>query len=203
MRFPIFASFLMFCAWFAYVLHKRKKQESKAYEDFWAEEHKANNTRRKSLEDIDLISVPLDQLPFDILNEDEQIQDYHRTIQLLSEEPVANFTGITNTELKLRYGAPNLEILSLYDQRYTSLVRTLQDWAQYLHGKNFSHEALKILNYAIEINTDIYASYELYLSLCNELNIPYDSDYLKNKAQTINSSSKNRILKLLTSLETE
>ena len=36
-----------------------------------------------------------------------------------------HLTGYTNTDLKLEYGAPNIKLLSAYDQRYTTLARTL------------------------------------------------------------------------------
>ena len=53
-----------------------------------------------------------------------KVEDYKQIILTLKDLPIVNFTGISNTELKLRYGAPNIDLLTQYDQNYTLLVRT-------------------------------------------------------------------------------
>ena len=47
----------------------------------------------------------------------------------LKDEQIVNFTGISNTDLKLSFGAANLPTLSRFDQNYTLLARALH--AQY------------------------------------------------------------------------
>lgn len=73
MKFPFFASFLIFCLWLSYEIHKHRNQEAKNRDAFWEKEAAANNTRRKSLDHLDYIKIPFDALPMDTLKEDPVI----------------------------------------------------------------------------------------------------------------------------------
>lgn len=198
MRITFFAIFIVFCAWLGYEIHKHRNLDQKSYEDFWERERTANRTRRKPLDDLAYITVPLDRFPFESLKEDEQIQDYHRIIRELSGQPIVNLTGITNTDLKLRYGAPNIDRLSAFDQNYTTLVCTLQSWAERLYANGFSKEAAVLLTFAAETHTDIYATYELLVRIYEETSQAEKIADLIPLAESINSLSRKRILALLT-----
>lgn len=198
MRITFFAIFIVFCVWLGYEIHKHRNLDQKSYEDFWERERTANRTRRKPLDDLAYITVPLDRFPFEKLKEDEQIQDYHRIVRELSEQPIVNLTGISNTDLKLRYGAPNIDMLSAFDQRYTTLVCTLQSWAERLYSNGFSEEAAVLLTFAAETHTDIYATYELLVKIYEEASQTEKIADLIPLAESINSLSRKRILALLT-----
>ncbi len=165
MKFPFFASFIVFCIWLGYELHKQRGKEAKAYQDFWEKETQANNTRRKSLEDLDYITIPFESLPMDVLTDDPVVSECHETLKELANSPIVNFTGISNTDLKLMYGAPNIELLSRYDQSYTLLVRTLQKLSKTLYDKGYFEEACLFLEFAVRIRTDVSASYKLLSSI--------------------------------------
>ena len=83
----------------------------------------------------------------ELLQDNPRIEDYRQIILSLKDQPIVNFTGLTNTELKLQYGAPNITLLTTYDQNYTLLVRTLQQWAQALYDGGFSKEACQLLEF--------------------------------------------------------
>lgn len=161
MKFPIFASFIVLCIWLSYEIRKHRKLQQETTDNFWEKEIAADNTRRKSLDNLNYITIPFDSLPMETLKDDPAIKEYHETLYTISEGPIVNFTGISNTDLKLQYGAPNIDLLSLYDQRYTSLVRTLQSWAQHLYDQSYIDEAQTILEFAISTNSDVSASYKL------------------------------------------
>ncbi|MCL2717472.1 MAG: hypothetical protein FWE14_01640 [Lachnospiraceae bacterium] len=168
MNFFLLASSITFFFWLAYKLKKARKTESASQNSFWDLESKANNTRRKPLDDLDYIKIPFDSLPFDILAEDGQVAEYHDTLRILSENPIVNLSCITNTDLKLRYGAPNITILSRYDSAYTVLARTLQQWAIKLSEAGFVKEAREVLEFAVKTRTDVSGTYiklaEIYLN---------------------------------------
>ncbi len=42
MKFPIFASFIIFCIWLGYELHKRRNMDEKSNQSFWEKEAAAN-----------------------------------------------------------------------------------------------------------------------------------------------------------------
>lgn len=197
MKFPIFASFIVFCIWLAYEIKKHRNKEADSYQKFWEKEAAANNTRRKPLDSLNYIQIPFENLPMDVLKEDPVIADYHETLKGLSESPIVNFTGISNTDLKLMYGAPNIDILSRYDQNYTTLVRTLQNLAQSLYEKGYTGEARQILEFAVETHTDVSATYKLLASIYQQDNQPEKIRALIPIAQNLNTSLSGHIVSML------
>jgi len=168
MKYPFFASFIVLCLLLMYEIHKRREKEAKKYQEFWDEENKANSTRKKSLDNLNYITIPFNQLPMDIMTENEQVKEYLELLSTLSENPIVNFTGLSNTELKLEYGAANIDLLSAYDQSYTLLARTLNDWAKFLYNNNYIDEAKTILEYALSTRTDVSESYMLLATIYKE-----------------------------------
>ena len=160
MKYPFFASFIVLCLLLMYEIHKRRNLEAKVYQDFLDEEAKANSTRRKNLDNLDYISIPNSILEINVLNDNEQIIEYKNLLKDLSLKKIVNFTGLTNTELKLKYGAPNIDLLISYDQTYTVLVRCLNDYGLALYNNNFLDEAKEILEFAVSTITDVSATYD-------------------------------------------
>ena len=197
MKFPLFASFIIFCIWLGYELHKHRNLEEKENQSFWERESAANKTRRKSLDNLDYIRIPFESLPMDVLPEDPAVAEYHETLHTLSENPIVNFTGISNTDLKLQYGAPNIDLLSRYDQSYTTLVRVLQKWADLLHQNGYSEEALRILEFAVSTRTDVSATYRLLSSIYLQKGQPDKIRELIPVAENLNSSLSGHIVDML------
>ncbi|MDE6951651.1 MAG: hypothetical protein K2P64_12180, partial [Lachnospiraceae bacterium] len=132
MKYPFFASFIVFGFLFSFSLKKRAKNEKKYIDNFWERERLANSTRRKPLETLDYIAVPLNSLPLDILAELPEIQAFHEKLRELSEQKIVNFAGYSNTDLKLAYGAPNINLLTEFDRHFEELITLLQEWAAFL-----------------------------------------------------------------------
>lgn len=141
----------------------RKSRRIQADEEkrFWDRERLANQTRRKSLDGLDYIKIPLDRLPMHLLEDDEKVSEYHRIIQELSGQPIVNLTGFSNTDLKLEYGTANITALTEYDQNYTFLVSTLQQWADVLYQAGQINAAREILEFAVNTRTDVSRTYDL------------------------------------------
>ena len=112
MKFPFFASFIVFCLWLSYEIHKHRNQEQKNIDAFWEKELAANRTKRKSLDNLNYIQIPLESFPMTLLKDNSVIAECQEILEELSKEKIVNFTGISNTDLKLTYGAPNIKILS-------------------------------------------------------------------------------------------
>lgn len=165
MKFPFFASFIVFCLWLSFEIRKHRRIQEKTADSFWEKEAAANNTRRRSLDDLNYIQIPFDRLPMNILKDEPAVAQCQDTLYTLSKDPIVNLTGISNTDLKLKYGAPNIDLLSLYDQRYTTLARTLQAWANILYENGYISEACTVLEFAVETRTDISSSYKLLSSI--------------------------------------
>lgn len=165
MNLCIFASFIIFASIVSLFIKRHNRATEKEQQNFWQKEQQANNVRRRSLDDLDYVSIPLDTLPVTVMAQDSSVRDCLDALTILSEEKIVNFAGISNTDLKLTYGTANLTALSEYDQNFTLLVQTLQKWAETLHRAGYTAEAQQVLEYAVSIHSDAGTSYRLLASL--------------------------------------
>lgn len=145
-------------------LRKSRKTDKHNIQSFLNRESDANGTRKKDISNLDYIKVPLDTLPLDITLNDEKMQskiiEYKKEILSLSKKPMLNLLGVTNTELKEQYGPANLEQLTICDQNYCQLIRTLHLFAECIYEEH-PEAAVRILEYCLSIGTDISGTYDL------------------------------------------
>lgn len=200
MNFTVFASFMIFATFFLWVKYEVKKHtryDQKLEKDFKEREWEANTTRKKSLDNLSYITIPLEILPMDVLNEDEEINACIETLQALSKEKIVDFTGISNTDLKLTYGVANLPLLTEYDQNHTTLVITLQTFAQKLFDNGYIKESEIVLEYSISCGTDISSTFRLLAQIYKEKGETGKLTSLKESAEKLNSDRKKSIVRML------
>ena len=186
------SSLISFCL-LIFLLNKRhSKMEKSMKEAFWKREEEANHTRRKSLDNLPYITIPLEELPLAchitgdaaaFQNTDDAIafrntddataneiisEECKEVLRSLSTQKIVNLTGYTNTDLKLSYGTANITCLTEYDQNYTLLVSTLQKWAEVLYRGGAKKECRQVLEYAVSIGTDVSHTYFLLADLYDE-----------------------------------
>lgn len=197
MKFYILASLIIFCMVINHNVRKSRRIQADEEKRFWDREHLANQTRRKPLDGLDYIKIPLDRLPMQLLEENEKVAECLRMIQELSLRPIVNLTGYSNTDLKLEYGTANITALTEYDQNYTLLVSTLQQWADLLYQADQTEPTREILEFAVEIRTDVSRTYDLlsdiYIKNGQRDKIPE----LINTAESLNSLNREVILRHL------
>ena len=197
MYFPLFASFIIFIAWLTFQIHHINEREESRMETFLEKEMRSNSVRKKPLDDLEYITIPLETFPMDVLEDNQVISECHDTLRTLASEKIVNFTGISNTDLKLTYGTANLTLLSRYDQNYTILARTLQTFGRELYTQGLVDEAQVVLEFAISTKTDVSGTYSLLKQIYEEKNLPEKIDDLRVTASFLQSASKNAILRIL------
>ena len=166
-----------------------------ALDDFFEKEKKANHTRKKSLENLPYITIPDSILS--MTSDAEDGIDALLMLQSLSHEKIVNFTGITNTDLKLTYGTANITVLTQYDQNFTLLVRSLQKLAEALKkAQRFSDEKT-VLEFAISIKTDISSSYRDLAELYVKEGSPEKIQELITTAKELNTAMTPAIVRSL------
>lgn len=191
---PIFTVlFLIFLVWLSYELHKSNNRQQST---FWEQEAKANLVRKQPLDNLDYITIPIDSLPF-FYGIDEKLENLQQTIQDLAGCTIVNLTGYTNTELKLTYGPGNLAALSEYDRNYTLLVRTLHSWGSQLSHLGYEAEAIRVLEFAVSIGSDVTSGYTLLADLYLNQNTPEKIDRLILAASSLNTLMKDSLLQNL------
>lgn len=159
MKIPFLASLFIFLLVLGRALKKNTRTMEKEQESFWQKERDANSVRKKPLDNLDYITIPLEQLPTTVHNEDSVVQECVETLTTLSSCKIVNLTGISNTDLKLTYGTANITVLTEYDQSYTLLVITLQKWADKLYALEDIASARTVLEYAVSIGSDVTKTY--------------------------------------------
>lgn len=203
MKFPFLASFILLCIVVNLSMRRITRKEEAREEEFWERERRANGVRKKSLDNLDYVHIPIDLLPFGTAGENATIQTAEDEVLALKDEKIVNFTGITNTDLKLEYGTANITALSQYDQNYTSLVISLQKWGQALYDAGRYEDACKVLEFAVKTRTDITATYRVLVDLyktkleLNESEIQRKLESLLPIAKELNALSKQQILALI------
>lgn len=197
MNFALIASTLIIVILIAHNVKRQKKNKEQAEAEFWARERKANSVRRKSLDNLDYITIPLETFPTHVLRENSTVAECIETLETLTSRKIVNLTGYTNTDLKLEYGAANLTALSEYDQNYTILVRTLQKWADALTEAGYPDEACVLMEFAVNTGSDVSHTYyqlaEYYASRGQDDQLRR----LKGLAGAIKGPGRNIILKRL------
>ena len=85
------------------------------------------------------------------------------TIRSLAKDSrkIVNLTGITNTDLKLEYGAANITKLMEYDASYITLIKTLQEWADVLYEEGLYKEVTSLLEFSVSTKCDISETYHM------------------------------------------
>jgi hypothetical protein len=221
--YPIFASFLIFVIFLTWSLARHKNDDRLKIDEFFERERKANETRKKPLDDLEYIQIPdtlltpvkthlassvpnssadvtanhvntngtivigYSDIPIDALDE---LEEYHNRLLSLSQKKIVNFTGKSNTDLKLEYGVANLNNLISYDENYTSLVQTIHYLAVCYHRIGFLKIAKEYLDFAISTHSDMCSSYMLLAKIDYKLGLNNDLDLLVKSTDSIPGSQK-------------
>ncbi len=189
---------LIFMAVVTYKRMKANHINQAAERAFWDREDAANRTRKQDISHLDYVDFSGVTLPF-ALFKDDLLQQCESQIQTLKEKKILNLTGISNTDLKLKYGPANLTSLTQYDQNFTLLARTLNTWGQRLNELSHPKEAICVLAFAVSIGSDIRATWELLAKLYADSGDLAKIRDMKTTAATLNSLTKNSILATLNS----
>lgn len=180
--------FAIFCFWHFIEVKIRTRKQEKIEEAFWEREASANNVRRKPIDHLDYIKIP-DTLSLDLLPDHIEKANIVKSLEGLKKEKILNLTGFTNTDLKLEYGTANITELSRYDSNYTTLVTTLQKWADILLENDYEDEAVSVMEYMVSTGVDIGRTYRL-LGKYYKKNSPEKLEGLLKTAEGLRSLNK-------------
>lgn len=181
------------------LFRNRSRRSMKESQDaFWEKEQRANQTRKQDISHLDYIQIPLNTFPIGKYG-DDKLSELEQTLRTLSSRKILNLSGISNTDLKLQYGAANLPVLSDCDTQFTTLARTLSAYGEQLAALGHWQDAVRVLEFGVACKTDISKNYTLLGTLYREHN---QSDKLNELIEIVRSSDmllKNAALKQLTS----
>ena len=195
MRFTVPIIIIVFSVVFKTVVNRKPKNDPDAL--FMERERMANLTPKKDISGLPYIKVPVSELPLDVPTESEETKERQDIIRSMADKQVLNLTGITNTDLKLEYGAPNINILSAADGNYTRLIQSITYLSEdYINSRHLS-EARRLLEYGISIGTDSRRSYLMLASIYKEEGTPEKIAPLIESAKKIDSLLRESIISSL------
>ncbi len=200
MKMPVLTSVILFIIVLFYFIKKSSREADNALENFRKRESEADNTRKKPLDDLNYITIPDEIFRMNRDSDDNDCRSAVKVFDSLKDQKIVNLTGISNTDLKLAYGAPNLPILAQYDQNYTVLARSLDRYASFLTKSGNTDDAVKVLEFAVETGSDISSTYKQLVALYQSNGIKDKIPSLKEKASSLNSVMSPSILRYLDSV---
>ena len=203
MKLPFLATFIIFIIVANISMRRVSRKTEQREQDFWDREREANGVRKKSLDNLDYIHIPIELLPFNSHDDNEEIKKAENEVYALKDEKIVNFTGITNTDLKLEYGTANITVLAQYDQNYTALVIALQKWGETLYNAGFYSDAAKVLEFSVKTRSDISSTYRLLIDMY-KTKLEYNESEIRKKlegmlpiAKGLNALSRTQITKMI------
>ncbi len=201
MKVPVLFGWIMiFVVVVSYKRRKADRTRENKERDFWERENAANATRKQDISNLNYVDFTGVSLPFARFS-DVFLHQCEEQILKLKDEKILNLTGITNTDLKLKYGAANLTFLTQCDQNFTLLARTLNSWGQRLKELSHTEEAIQVLTFAVSIESDIKNTYQLLAELFLQTGQQEKLKDLKSSASNLNSLMKEPILAMLDKME--
>lgn len=174
------------------------KKDQKKRDDFFQKESEANSVKKRDISALPYI-VP-DEALLNTDSSDPKINELLSELKTFKDKKILNLTGISNTDLKLKYGTANITELSECDDNFTSYCKVLYSIGKAYNEIGDTVSARRFLEYAVGIRTDITDNYVLLANIYrdnNELNRIND---LINIAGTLNSLSKQTIILKLNDL---
>lgn len=178
-------------------IRRQNNLKKQSEQEFWNRERRSNQVRRKSLDNLDYIQIPLGDFPTHIMQEDPTVLECIDTITSLTSQKILNLAGYTNTDLKLEYGTANITLLTEYDQNYTILVRTLQKWADILLENGYADEASILMEYAFYTRTDISRTYYALADYWISMGEDFQVQRLIDAAEKLPTVNRNAIVRHL------
>ena len=194
MLLPFLAIIIIVTIYIAIRRSSAMRSEENVWENFREREQEANWTRKQDISNLAYIKLPLDTLPLGRFD-DEVLKNYEDALYDLSTQPICNLNGISNTDLKLRYGAANLNTLSQCDTNYSTLVSLLANYGEKLFELSHPDEARQVLEYSLSLGSDIGKTDELLATIYEYEGQPEKINALYESAEKITSIRRNSILR--------
>ncbi|MGN0171133.1 MAG: hypothetical protein ACI39H_10315 [Lachnospiraceae bacterium] len=160
-----FAFFILAVSMINFFSNRASRKDKDRSAGFWNRESKANSTPKKDLSTLPYISLDDNLLSFSI-EESPRLLAAREQVFALKDRKILDLKGMSNTDLKLTYGAANLPALTQYEENFFCLCERLQEWGEALSEEGYHKEAIQVLQYALLIGSDLSSTRTLLNDLC-------------------------------------
>lgn len=144
---------------------KSNATQKSIYQSFLKEERESNFARKKDPEPEDYLTVDIHRLPIREYPDDPtytRVAARQKNILEIARLPmICDVRGMTNRELKLKYGTANLDTIITYEENYNRFIHNLLEWATALTGLGNNIDAAVVLEAAIDHRCDRSQAYTM------------------------------------------
>lgn len=197
--FPILTIVIISVIILAIIYKKNDAKQKEDIDNFWQRERLAKTVPPKDLDSISYLSVPIDNFSFGSID-DEDVRLLENELSSLSQKRLLNLTGKTNTELRELYGSPNLEAMQKIGDDFDRFSIVLADYATKLVESELYEEAIRVLEYALLIKTDISKCYTMLGDCYIALGQPRRVETLKEQVLSLGLWMESSIISYLDNL---
>lgn len=194
---PLFTTIVIIAGFIFVFMKITSEKPGDGIRSFREKERRADSTLKQPLDNLPFIQVPLDSIPSPEPAVNEKCAALLNELNTLAGKKIVNLTGISNTDLKLTYGAPNLPILTEYDQNFTSLCMNLHELGCEYKLTGHEDEAIATFNVAVSVGTDISGTYTTLAEMYAEKGLYVEIQRLINCADNIRSLTRTSTIKKL------
>lgn len=187
---------LILCALIHYEIRKSSRKKEQMDDDFWEYESQSYFARPVDLSSVNYLKVPLESLPF-LSDASGELLELQSQIRELAGQDMLNLNGLTNTEIRYRYGAKNYDYMAACDQKFLFFIRTLGKWGSLLYENNYRQDAVTVLEYAVSCGSDISQTYLLLAKLYAEEKQASKIEKLAKTYASLNTLMKDSTLQKL------
>lgn len=160
-------------------------------------EKKANSTIIEDGEkNFPYVKADTSELPIKEYSKDSRLKRKQDSAVRKAKLTMVRFPiKMTNTDIKLTYGANNFDKAVLYEEHFNGYVRALYDWARELKKAGEDDDALKVAYKAAQMNSDSGKVYSFLAELYYEKNMLDELKVLYETAEKIDFYSKEAVMK--------
>jgi len=142
------------------------------FKNFLDAEHGADFSRKKDPEAEDFLSVDIHTLPICEYPEEPayaRVAVRQKNVLEISKLPmICNVSGMSNRELKLKFGTANLDSIVTYEENYNRFIHNLLEWSTGLIALGKTEDATAVLKVAIEHRCDRSQAYTMLAELLTD-----------------------------------
>ncbi len=207
MHIPVlFIWFTIFALLFYYNIKKTSKKDNAAKEAFWEKEQASLSVRKKEFEPSDYIKPDMNRLsmvtPFTMAPGDSMhLSQLRQRLHSLESMDMMNFSHLSNTEIRIRFGTANQSIITTNEQHLHMFLKTLYEYGMFMTRHNEKAEAIAAFELAVDLGSD-YSNH--YLELAKLYESEQDNGSIQKliqKAESIPTLNRTLILNKLSAFQ--